>query len=505
MVRTGSAVCSAATPDPECVTQRQSDWANVMKLEEICAKLRNRVDELEVSDKRLREEIREKETANTSLRQTINAHESTLIQMEDELHRVEKRRLETVSCAVEANPTMHERSVDIVMNCVQCSSKDERIETLQGQADRSLRSAKEAERLGEQVSALLGERDLLKSEIKRLKASQNSERIKIVLKENDKLKAISRANESPLVNPSDIKLRRVEEQWHRRLEALRAQHESVRDDYERTILSLTASRKKLDSISVPCSPGIASSRPSSPRTCHNRETEVLRGRVRDLENRIESVKQYYSLKLRKKQDKAIERPNRNCFRSVSRYIGALILSNTPQSHQHSDYTDCPPLPEIDTPVSEWMDLLRACICARNRQDLANELIEADYRRVSLVDKRTFLRALGQNLDPTAAKTLAAIYYFGEDQVDYKTFLSDLATRCGIHSVDLEVENAALRDHVARLMGELQEKIEILENDGCLEESKKELERKNHQLNIYKLELERVRTNSRRSATISIGA
>ena len=263
------------------------------------------------------------------------------------------------------------------------------------------------------------------------------------------------------------KLTRVEDQWQRRLEALRAQHESVCEDYEKTILSLTqgrARRKHREHDNGPASP------PPQVEIMEDsviKENQVIKLRVKELENRIESVKQYYTLKLRKLQlpvDPPIKKTNRH--RSIRKYSGFSIPSTTLQS----DFTDTdrPPLPDtIDVSVSEWIDLLRACMQARNREDLATELIEADYRKHSLIEKRTFVRALGQNVNKHIAATLCDIYAFSEDQIDYKTFLSDLATRCGLYSVDLEVENSILRKHVNLLMNELKERIETVEIESHL--------------------------------------
>ena len=441
VVRTGSAVHDQAesldTIEQESALRERSarSVSEILKLEEICAKLRNRVNELEkaaLESQRLREAMKAKC---------------------EELGKV-KHRGSGVSCGVNCRPVQYEQSVETEAGCMQCAQKDERMKALQSQADRSLRSAKEAERLGDQVSKLLEERDTLKRELKRVKSSQKNP-----------------SSEPPSANNTDERVKRIDEQWNRRLEALRAEHESVRDDYEKTILSLTEARNRRSSIPASFTPPSVTVVASPPKV-DSRENEVLRGRVRELETRIESVKQYYALKLKKQTVNNEQHPpnrNPNTYRSVKRYPGASIASILGSSST-TDFSECPPLPERDATVSEWIDLLRHCLHARNREDLATELIEADYRKLSLVDKRTFLRALGRNINRNVAQTLTDIYAFGEDQIDYKTFLSDLATRCGLYSVDLEVENSILRKHVEVLMKELNDRIESVETE-CAADTK----------------------------------
>jgi hypothetical protein len=94
--------------------------------------------------------------------------------------------------------------------------------------------------------------------------------------------------------------------------------------------------------------------------------------------------------------------------------------------------------------------------------------------------------------------LIDVYAFGDDQVDYKAFLSDLATRHNVFSVDLETENRKLRGHVDALMRELKERIESIEGGSLmqsLENANEELSKRENELKLYKTELSRFLTRN----------
>ena len=90
----------------------------------------------------------------------------------------------------------------------------------------------------------------------------------------------------------EAKLLRVDEQWARRIESLKAQQEAIKDGYEETISGLQQCRDVV--VKTPTKPLITTTDDR-----YRRDNEVLKARVGELEQRVESVKEYYLLKLRK--------------------------------------------------------------------------------------------------------------------------------------------------------------------------------------------------------------
>jgi hypothetical protein len=124
-----------------------------------------------------------------------------------------------------------------------------------------------------------------------------------------------------------------------------------------------------------------------------------------------------------------------------------------------------------------------------------------------VDRHTFIRALGCAISQSSARTLVLTYSAKEDQVAYKSFLSDLAVRDGVSLRDIETENSTLRGHVNSLMQELEDRIEAAESGQLaetLEHATKELAKKDNELRMYKTELNRFIVGNRNMRRVSLG-
>jgi chromosome segregation ATPase len=424
----------------------------------------------------------------------LEAKQSVLSDYQAENHRLLTRISEmssshtsrSVSQGMSAVKETFSQEVEAIMACANCAS-------LQTEFAHYRDSVGEAARVGEELTRVLEERDKLKNELKRVKASQSQERIQTILNENDKLKdALKKrfpSNLTSLVvsNPDtelqaekdrvrelEAKLDRIDDQWKRRLENLRVNHDAIKSEYEKTIQSLMDQKR----------PRLPPPAPQIDTSEITRENEVLRKRISDLESRVESLKQFHSLKNRKPHSTNTLMIQR--FRELS-FAGPVSLGDMGSA--------CPPLPSEDREVllSEWANLLRSVLGSRDRTEVAEDLIASDYRKSGLTDTRIFVRCLSHNLQPPDLKTLVDVYGFGDDQIDYKSFLSDLATRNNVFISDLENENAALRHHVDALVTELREKIESFENDPIaqsLRNANEEMARKDNELKMYKSELNR---------------
>ena len=491
VVRTGSALY-----DDSVDTVRQSDESRVSplyRLEEICGKLRVRIAEVESSETKYRQECARLQTDVQAQSDSVSAlkdrcsHQESLV---TEYQAENARLLSKLNAAAVRPPLVSQetsavistdsRSVDADMQCNRCSS-------LTQQVERYRHSASEAQDLGEQLSVVADERDRLKNDLKRL--NQTNERVKIVLKENDRLKEALKkrfpSNFSQLVGDSsclpnaaadrvrelELKLERSEEQSAREVEALRARHEQIRDDYERTIRSMrnTPTHAPLRAADHSVVPAV------NDETM--RENEVLKRRVKDLEARVESVKQFYQLKQRK------------------------------QLPSLGDHVANPPVGEREVTLSEWTQILEECLRGRARADIESDLVDSDYRKAGLVDRHTFIRALGCAISQSSARTLVLTYSAKEDQVAYKSFLSDLAVRDGVSLRDIETENSTLRGHVNSLMQELEDRIEAAESGQLaetLEHATKELAKKDNELRMYKTELNRFIVGNRNMRRVSLG-
>lgn len=178
--------------------------------------------------------------------------------------------------------------------------------------------------------------------------------------------------------------------------------------------------------------------------------------VTELENRIEAIKQYYEMKLKKH---------------------APVLCKS---------SNCIVLDSSELSVAEWIDIVRACIDTRNV--ITSSLTEADIVGEGLLSRSSFRRCTGPFISGPSIERLTDIYAYGENEVDYKTFLADIATRAGVFTTDLETENRTLRLHIDSLINELSEKMEVIENEELLETlqiANDELIRKEFEIQRYK--------------------
>ena len=478
IVRTGSALIDE--PEPDLAVER---------LEEICGRLRARITEVEISEAMFREKCERLSETCSRLDQDVQGLSSTCSQQESLLteYKAENARLlarvsqpSAVSKEASAVVATDSQGVSADLQCGRCCS-------LSQQVERYRHSAAEAKALGAQLGSIADERDRLKNELKRL--NQTSERVKIVLKENERLKEALKKRlpvhipeldsdstffprgSSDRIHELERRLERAEEQSAREVEALRARHEQIRDDYERTILSLRQAQLR-QPLAANLAPVVSEET--------ERENAVLRNRVKELEARVESVKQFYQLKQRR----------------------------TTTGEQLEGPAAVPPVAERDVTLTDWVRILKDCALRRERSQLQSDLLHSDYRKSGFIDRQSFVRLLSGATSMDSAQTLLDIYSAGDDKVAYKTFLSDLATREGVVICDVEEENRALRGHVETLISELQERIETAES-GQLEESLQhantELMRKDDELRVYKAELNRVfRGGSRYMRRVSLG-
>ena len=486
----------------------------------MCSKLRARVSELEGTfaagtavESNLRAELEHEADQVSNLREMVRKHEVLTAKLESENDHLTRRLreiellkpaispLQMSAASTHVAPELHSQCVEAGFDCTECNQHMNAVSALTEQVNRYRNSAKEAERLGEQLAKLNEEKDRLRMECKKLRK---------VIDPNMRKKPPSledATDPTDKVKQLEAKLRRVDDQWGRRLEALRVQHEQLKTEYESTIRDLTSvdARRRMRIVDVsPSAPSIVLPPPTSSATScpDSRETEVLRARVKDLEDRVESVKQYYLMKLRAH---VLAPPPKSggAPRSVQKFSDLSLPTTSPQDRGPI----CPPLPERIATMGGWLDMLATCTRTLDREELTKDLVESDYARTSLVDRHTFIRALGYDLDRHIIQSLTDIYAYGDEQVDYKTFLSDLATRCGVFSVDLEFENRKLRDHVQSLMTELNERIEAFEGGhllDTLEQANKELMRKDGELKLYKSELNKFLVGNRQLRRVSIG-
>ena len=454
---------------------------------------RNRVDQEGVIS--IQDRVRTLTKENESLR-SDNQNKNLLI---GEYHDENDRLLSQLNASrkylshgISAVKETSSQSVEATLGCNTC------LDVLP-QLERYKESANEASRLGEELSKSLEERDKLKNEVKRLKSSQSKDRIKLVLKENDDLKEALRkrfpSNFTSLVSGSSgtdselaierdrtrelqAKLERIDDQWKRRLDVLRVNHESIKTEYERTISNLLEKNRYRPPKTAPVL------RTPVENASLSRDNEILRKRVADLEARIESLKHYHFLKSKK-----VPPPVVGSSQSIQRFREAVLESNYPPIEMSAS---CPPLQEREISVTEWAGILRLVLAERDRSDIADELCLSDYRKSGLIERSAFVRSL-TNLPTWSIQSLVGIYGFGDDQVDYKSFLSDLATRQNVFASDIEHDNQTLRSHIESLMAELRNRIESVETfrlEESLETLNRELEKKDNELRIYKAELNR---------------
>jgi hypothetical protein len=511
-VRVGSALFDQLCVDDDCKERHyaqsslsdQTLCARITELQSETKLACERMQEKELEVESLHRDLRDASARNEILRCLVSDSNESVLRYQTETDRLLSRlndltnRSSAISLGIAAIPETFSRCTETGLECGSCRD-------LRAQIERNQGSAKEAERLGAELTTTLEERDKLKSELRRLKGGQSQERIKTILKENDHLKEALKKrfppNFSSLLNVSNVpesqsdkdtirqlesKIERIEDQWTRRLDTLRANADDMRNEYEKTICSLAQKRQAVNPKLI-----VESHSPKQNMISIelNHETQVLRKRVQDLESRIESMKNYYLLK--QKRAPTVSK----MMRPIVQRIGVIQYSPLNLSY---DAVDCPPLPQKDVTLSEWVCLLRSIDPPEHRLEIADEMVQSDFRKNGLIDRSSFLRALAPVIPREPISVLIDVYAFGDDQVDYKAFLSDLATRHNVFSVDLETENRKLRGHVDALMRELKERIESIEGGSLmqsLENANEELSKRENELKLYKTELSRFLTRN----------
>ena len=494
IVRTGSALLSepldlSNETGPEsfspAIPPTDSSAARIVELEE-------RIKAFQSSERQKDDQIEAQERRLSSLHEQMAEKDRLISEYQKEnadlllrLHESRNNQLRGVSCGIAVAPETNSKSTETASECAACCE-------LRAQLDRYRGSAEEATRLGEALSSLTDERDKLKSELKRTKPSDD--RIKLILKENDNLKEALKkrfpSNYSSLmtckkpdesrVEELEAKLEQVEAQWSRRLEALRVKSDHMKSEYEKTLSNLLNERK----LSIP--PDTLSSQNGL-----KQENRVLSTRVRELESRVESLKNFHYMR----HKRVLQPPLTVC------QTGAMIIN--PHNHR-LDAISCPPLPEREVGLDEWVLLLRRIASTNSLHALTDEFGNSDYRQNGLVDRSVFQRTLAETIDRDHINILIDIYAFGDEQVDYKAFLSDVGTRSNIFLVDLESQNRKLRGHVDSLMRELQDRIESVENSQMLESlqhANQQLAKREDELKVYKTELNRFLTRNVRRVSL----
>jgi hypothetical protein len=496
IVRTGSALLSeqldlSNETDPESFnpTIPPTDLSR-----ERIAELEKRLEAAQSGERRKDDQIEAQELRLSNLHVQMAEKDRLISEYEREnaelllrLHESRNNRIEGVSCGIGVAPETNSKSTETASACAACSE-------LRSQLDRYRSSAEEATRLGEALSTLTDERDKLRADLKRAKPSD--ERIKLILKENDNLKEALRkrfpSNYTSLMTckqPDDshvqdleTKLEQVEAQWSRRLEALRVKSDHMKSEYEKTLSNLLNERKLTIAPDTLSSQGVL-----------KQENRVLSTRVKELESRVESLKNFHYMR-----HKRVLRPPLTVNQT-----GSMII-NPNSLHHRLDAIACPPLPEREVSLDEWVLLLRRIASTNSLHVLTDEFGHSDYRQNGLVDRSVFQRVLAETIDRDQINILIDIYAFGDEQVDYKAFLSDVGTRSNIFLVDLESQNRKLRSHVDSLMKELKERIESVENSQIIESlqhANHQLAKREDELKVYKTELNRFLTHNVRNVSL----
>ena len=301
-------------------------------------------------------------------------------------------------------------------------------------------SFRECERIGDELLKVTEERNRLKLLVKANKS--HAVQFKTVKNENEALReALKQRHPNTAfallaqcqpdgvaderVRQLEETLARVDEQWVRRLNALREQHQEIKTMYEK-----------------------------QPKE--------------DLDIRIGAMKDYYSRKLKKREPK-------------------LGIHSTPFVVIHrEDFATTK-----TTTIDAWMKLLSKCI--PKRAEMGKTLVDFDIGNTGLITRSMFIRCL-TDLDFMTIEQIVDIYVSNNEQVDYKTFLSDLASRSGIFTTDLEAENTTLRNHVHSLMSELSYKIDSIESHdlmATLQTVNEQLVEKDIEIERYRIQLNRL--------------
>lgn len=439
---------------------------DISKLENICGKLRLRCNSLESQQIQQSEAILNAEQANDQLGKTLSQSRGECDQLRQLL--TEKQAEEVERPVVK--PIVRDNFTDPMTprTCSECQVYSAWMANSEQTAARYLESAKACEKLGDLVNQLTEERNALRLGMKKQKSHLVS--LKNLQAENEALKAALKERHpntafallsNTTVNDEDLfeekvcqleaKIVGIDQQWARRVEGLRAQHEQIKTGYEVAIRGNSVGSEVGHSVTT--------------------ESSILREQVKILESRIESIKNYYLMKLKK--------------------TSQPILPQTSPHHHVLCKTSLVSLefpPEVT--LSHWHNMLTACLDACNREHLSAAILQTDSSQLGLTSRSNFAHCLAPHVARPVLECLIDTYAYGDEQIDCKTFLSDLATRAGVFVTDLEAENRTLRTHVKELMTELNDKIRTIESGELLETleiANEQLLKKENQLMRLKLQ------------------
>jgi hypothetical protein len=313
---------------------------------------------------------------------------------------------------------------------------------------RNLELAKEVERLGSSLVNIASDRDRIRIELKHLRNKYNQK-----FPPPPRSSRVDPGIESDRIKQLEGHIDRCHVQWERRMEALKASFAVVVEEYESVIRDLTSQGKASTDNEYTLIEGIEYS------ASLKASNDVLRQRVSDLETRMESMKEYCSTK------KPFPPYNKSSSLITQRFLCAEIIDVCGPESERMAAT--PPLPtDIPLTFTAWTELLHLCATGRNKDDMQVEMSKHDRtpNKVGLVERGIFMNALGGSLEDICKERIADIYGYSDEFVDYKTFLSDLSTRCGVFTMDVEQENGVLRRHICSLMRELNAEMNALEDD-----------------------------------------
>jgi len=374
----------------------------------------------------------------------------------------------------------------------------------------------------------LPQRDIVHSDIVMVESTMDKverellNQIKGLTAENDRLRSTTTPEKIASTPPAQRKKSAVDlpdtmdQHWVERVNQLKAKHEEIVKEYEITVknlrLMIEKSTRQTDKLIPPPYPD------TSKFEEMEKQNKILKKRLSEYEARIESVKNYYILKLKKAGDSAV--PVSQMMDSVPahnpRNTRPLIVERTPVVTANSSFcgTDrlasSPPIPDMDIGsigVADWMNMLHACVSGnRKRRDLQKELQSLDPSpdKVGLVSLEDFLNVLKYVDDDVIVNRIASIYAYGTgDMIDYKAFTSDIACRSGVFVVDLENQIDILKKHAHSLLKELHERMESIEKGDLIETleiANAELQRRAEELAVMKKSL----GSTKRHASRNIG-
>jgi hypothetical protein len=297
------------------------------------------------------------------------------------------------------------------------------------------------EQLGEQLLSVTRERDMYKSEMDKIRTGSSRKR----------------GAPDPQLTLTGEQVAAIDAQWARKLNTLKSKHEKIVSEYQTTIRKLA---QKESPIPVPVEKPDVS--------------KVLKKRIEELENRIESVKTFYALKLKRQQASvkispeinddvcSVRKPTRIVERLPTVYIKSVFTGIEGSGPSNPPMEEDSASPTLQ--IHEWFDLLRG-ITAVCDPEVLRRLLFNDLE-VTSINQDEFRLRVGSFIDSRTVDTICSVYRLN-DTIDVKLFLSDVFARCGDNVIDLEGRVSTLRRHINSLMYELKDKIECIESGNAI--------------------------------------